>query len=165
MNALRSITGKILTLSLWLSALILGSSVLIYAANSILRSFKMAMPWPEEYCTYIVVVMVFLLQGKLEFDGDALTIDILEGAAKRSLFFRRLLHLIRLVVTAGVGIVLFRTGVSVASQNFSYGSVSPVMNISMGIYFSIINVCFVLLIITSVVCFILRLCEKEEQHA
>ena len=165
MEHLRRITDKILNFTLGISAVILASSVVIYAFNSLLRSMKMAMPWPEEYCTYIVVIMVFLVQSKLEFHDEELTINALDSVANKKPWFNTVLHVFRYLFTILVVGVIFRSCVTVAQQNFQYKAVTPVMNFSMGIYFSLVAICFGLVILTAAVSLILRLGQRGSVNA
>lgn len=160
MELLRRITDTVLNIILAISAIILASSVVIYAFNSFLRTLKMAMPWPEEYCTYIVVIMIFLVQSKLEFCNEELTINALDSVANKTPWLDKLLYVIRYLFTIVAVAIIFYTCVTVAQQNFQYKAVTPVMNVSMGLYFSLVAFSFGLVILTCAVSLILRLGQR-----
>lgn len=152
MKALRDITGKVLDIVILICALLLASSIVIYAINCFLRyGFKAPMPWPEEYCTYFVVFMVYLLQCRLEFKDEELVIGVIDGQLKKSKVLRIVTFWIRTLVTIGIYGYLFTIGQTVIQQQVRFGALTPVMKIPLGIYFNLINICLLLVIVFSVI--------------
>jgi TRAP-type C4-dicarboxylate transport system permease small subunit len=143
MKALRRIADLCLKPIGWLSAVFLGTSAIVYAYNSVLRYvFKSAMPWPEEYCTYIVVLMLFLLQCRLEFYDEELAIGVLDNLTERYPVLKRVLFYFRCALTLVLFGILLNVCIAVTKTNFSYGVLSPVLRIPMGLYFLMTAVTF-----------------------
>ena len=130
-----------------ISSVMLASSVLIYVFNCFMRYVVRApLPWPEEYCIYIVVLMVYFLQCRLEYKGEQLGIGIIDQLLAKNKILRILVTLIHGGTAIFVYVVLFKVGLVVVEQQYSFGAVSPVIRVPMGIYFGLINACFVLAI-------------------
>lgn len=166
MKALRKITEKALNAVIALSAVMLASSMLIYAYNCFMRyAVRAPMSWPEEYCTYIVVLMVFFMQCRLEFKDESLCIGLLDNMMEKNPVLERLLFYLRGVISLIVFGILLNVGVSVAKQNFFYGSISPVLKFSMGMYFALVDVCLALVMVFWVVNIITRRFGKTEVAA
>jgi TRAP-type C4-dicarboxylate transport system permease small subunit len=102
--------------------------------------------WPEEYCIYIVVLMVYFLQCRLEFKGEQLGIGIIDTLLVKHKTLRIIATLIHGAVAIVVFAVLFKVGLTVVQQQYIFGIISPVIRFPMVIYFGLINGCFVLVI-------------------
>jgi len=147
MLKIRRAMDKFLSVLIAISTLFLGISLVLYTINSLARLFKFGVPWIEEYCIYSVVFIVFLLQAKLEFRDEHLSIAFLAEKTKNNPIPRRILFTIRGIVSIAIYLILFREGLLVVQQNLSYGVVSPIISFPMGVYFTLINICFALVII------------------
>ncbi|NLY71980.1 MAG: TRAP transporter small permease [Clostridiales bacterium] len=147
MLKIRGAMDKFLNALIVISTVFLGVALVLYTINSLARLFKVGVPWIEEYCIYSVVFIVFLIQAKLEFRDEHLSIAFLAEKVKNNPIPRRILFTIRGIVSIVVYVILFKEGLAVIQQNLSYGVVSPILSFPMGIYFTLINICFVLVII------------------
>jgi len=135
----------------WLAGIFLATSVFFYALNSLLRYFvKSAMPWPEEYCTYIIVLMIFLMQCGLEFREESLAIGVLDNVAKKYRVIEYIRFYFKTVLAIVVFVVLAHTGIGVVKQNLQFGVLSPVLRVPMGIYFALMVATFFLVILFTV---------------
>lgn len=148
LEKLKKITDKVLVVVLILSGFMLLSSVVCYTANCFMRYVvKAPLSWPEEYCTYIVVLMVFLMQCRLEFRDESLSIGVLWEKVKDRPVARRILFSFKGIVTIGVSLILAFIGKDLALQQFMYKAVTPVMRIPFGIYYAAIAICFLLVVL------------------
>ncbi len=147
-NTLNKLVDKFLLIVLIVSGLFLASSAILYALNCFLRYVaKAPLPWPEEYCTYVIVLMVFFMQCRLEFREESLSIAVVWEKVKHRRIARRVLFTIKGVTTIVVAALMADIGFSLVDQQFAYNSVMPVMRIPFGIYYAAISVCFVLVVI------------------
>ncbi len=146
-----------------ISAVMLTSSVLIYIFNCFMRYVMRApLPWPEEYCIYIVVLMVYFMQCRLEYKGEQLGIGLIDQWLEKYKILRVLVTLIQGGTAIFVYVVLYRVGLTVVRQQNTFGAVSPVMRVPMGIYFSLINACFILVIVFWAIRFFTKNYDKME---
>ena len=164
MNVLKTIGKKSTDIVLILGAICLLTSVLAYGMNSILRFAKMPLSWPEEYCTYIIVFAVFLIQARLEFQDDELCIGVLEGLMKKHMWLNKVLYSIRYIVTGIMYVAIINVMVKIIKQNFAYGTVTPVLRVSFGIYYVMIAVCFGIALITIALKLVEKLAERRETN-
>jgi len=153
---------KFITIMVVISGCILGIGALLYTFNSITRLFKYSVSWIEELCIYSIVLMVFLMQAKLEFHNEQLSISVLADKLKNKPILKRILYTFKGVVTIFVCIVLFRVGLSVIKQNLTYGVLSPVLGFPMGLYFLLINICLMMVILCQFVNIFTKKIETED---
>lgn len=147
-----------------ISAVMLTSSVLIYIFNCFMRYVMRApLPWPEEYCIYIVVLMVYFMQCRLEYKGEQLGIGLIEPLLAKHKALRVIATLIHGGTALFVYVVLYNVGLTVVKQQIRFGALSPVMRVPMGIYFGLINACFVLVMVFWVIRFITNDYDKVEE--
>ena len=145
---LRRIAEIILKIVSAVSAVMLATSALFYVMNCYMRYvMKAPLAWPEEYCIYIVVLMTFLMQCRLEFYNEGLGIGFIDSLLVKSKLLRIFVTLAHAAVVFVVYAILLKVGHTVVQQQIRFGALSPVMRIHMGIYFSLINVCFILVIV------------------
>lgn len=164
---IRNIADKILQVVTVLSAIMLTTSVIFYALNCFMRYVVRApLAWPEEYCVYIVVLMVYFMQCKLEFHGEELCIGVLDNLIAKSKAIRIVQTLIQGAVTIFIYCHLFfNVGLGVVAQQNQYGILSPVMRFEMGVYFGLINACFLLVVIFWVINILTKDYDKVEEQA
>lgn len=152
LDKLREFTDKFLLIILIVSGLALGSSAVFYALNCLLRyAFKAPLAWPEEYCTYVIVLMVFLMQCRLEFRDESLSISVIWEKVKEKPIARRILYSFKGIVTIAMAALMTDIGFSLVEQQFTYGAVTPVMRIPFGIYYIAISISFALVAIVWVI--------------
>ena len=156
---------KFLTIVLWISGFFLGVGAVLYTFNSITRLFKYGVPWIEEYCIYTIVLMVFLMQARLEVRNQQLSISFLADKVKDNPVFSRILFTIRGIVTILVYAVLFWVGIKVIQQNLSYGVVSPILEFPMWIYFTAVETGLALVIVYWVVYLFSNKWEPGDEEA
>lgn len=147
-----------------ISAVLLTSSVLIYIVNCFMRYVMRApLPWPEEYCIYIVVLMVYFLQCRLEYKGEQLGIGLIDNLLAKYKPLRVIITLIHGGTAIFVYGVLYKVGTTVVEQQIRFGNVSPIMRVPMGTYFRLIDACFILVIVFWIIRFITDDYEKVEE--
>ena len=145
---LRRFSDVILWIVTAISAVMLTTSVLFYVMNCYMRYVMRApLAWPEEYCIYIVVLMFYFIQCRLEFRNEGLGIGIIDAFLAKSKLLRIFATLFHGTVAIFVYVVLLNVGRTVVRQQIRFGVLSPVMRVPMSIYFSLINVCFILVIL------------------
>lgn len=144
---LRKFIDGFITVIIGLSVCLLAVGAVLYAINSILRTMSLNVAWIEEYSIYSLVLVVFLMQSKLEFRDEQLSISILADKVKNKPIPRRIIFSIKGVITIAVYAVLFQTGLTVIKQNLFYGVVSPILAFPMGLYFVLVNICLALVVI------------------
>lgn len=148
MKALRKIADKVLDIITLLAGYVLASAVILYTINCFMRyCLKAPMAWPEEYCTYFVVFMVYLLQCRLEFKGEELTIGLIDNQLKKSKALRRIIFYVQALITIGIYGYLYYVGMEVVKKQYQYATVTPIMKIPYGVYFNLINICLVIVIV------------------
>ena len=149
---LRRLAEQFFNLVNTISAVLLGSSVILYAFNCFMRYVVgKAIPWPEEYCTYIVVLMVWFMTCRMEFFEEELCIGLVDAWAAKSKPLRYALLAFQFVVTIFIYGVLIKVADNVVAQQFRFGAISPVIHFSMGMYFTLIKVCFILVIVAWII--------------
>lgn len=145
---LRHVAEIILTVITVVCAILLASSVVFYAFNCFMRYVvRNPLPWPEEYCIYIVVLMVYVITCRMEFFEEELCIGIIDPLIKKSKIVRNVLFILHGLLTIFIMYQMYKIGTDVVAQQSRYGIVSPVMRIPMGIYFGLVNASFVLVIV------------------
>lgn len=162
---LKLITDKFLLIVLVISGIFLGTSVLFYVLNCMMRYlFKAPLAWPEEYCTYIVVLMVFLMQCRLEFRDESLSIAVIWEKVKHKPVPRRVMFTVKMILTIIMSALLMYCGYNLTKQQMMYRSVLPVTRIPFSIYYGAITVCFILVIIVGIIhLFTKKFDEKGEE--
>lgn len=149
---LEKITDKFLLIVLIVSGVILASSVIFYAMNCFLRyAVKSPLAWPEEYCTYVIVLMVFLMQCRLEFYDESLSIAVVWEKVKDKPVPRRILFTFKGIVTILISVLMAHIGRNLTIQQFDYNAVTPVMRIPLGVYYAAIDICFLLIVVVWIV--------------
>ncbi len=161
MQFFRKLLDKLLTIVFVISGCLLGLAAILYTFNSITRLFKHGVPWIEEYCIYTVVLMVFLMQARLEIRDQQLSISFLTDQVNNRPVARRILFTIRGIVTIFVYAVLFQVGTAVIQQNLSFGVVSPIIDFPMGIYFAAIDISLALVIVYWIIYLFTKKWEPE----
>lgn len=137
-----------------ISSVMLAASVLVYVFNCFMRYvIRAPLPWPEEFSIYIVVLMVYFLQCRLEYKGEQLGIGIIDHLLTKHKILRVIVTLIHGGTAIFVYVVLFKVGLVVVEQQYTFGAVSPVIRVPMGIYFGLVNACFILAIVSWVIRF------------
>lgn len=164
---IRKVADIILQVVMVISAVMLTTSLIFYALNCFMRYVvRSPLPWPEEYCVYIVVLMVYFMQCKLEFHGEELCIGVLDNFINSSKAIRIIHTVFQGVVTIFLYCYLYvNAGLGVVAQQVSYGILSPVMRIPMGIYFNLVNICFLLVVIFWVINIFTKDYDKVEEKA
>jgi TRAP-type C4-dicarboxylate transport system permease small subunit len=160
---LRKLLDRILTIVFVVSGCLLGLGAVLYTFNSITRLFKYGVPWIEEYCIYTVVLMVFLMQAKLEMNDQQLSISFIADRVKNKPVFRRILSTVRGIVTITVYSILFYVGTAVIQQNLSYGVVSAILEFPMGIYFAAVNLSLALVIVYWIIYLFTKKWDPDEK--
>lgn len=131
-----------------ISALMLAASALAFVLNVYMRYIAGApLAWPEEFSLYIVVLMVYLMQCRLEFKNESLGIGIIDPLLAKSKPLRIFVALFHIVVVIVVFGILLNVGQTVVQQQIRFGALSPIMRIPMATYFNLINICFILIIV------------------
>ena len=145
---LRGFAEIILRLVYILSAVMLGSSTFIYAVNGVVMRYVMRAPiaWTEEYCIYIVVLMTYLMQCRLEFYDQGIGMGVINIILPKSKALRIFVTLFNGAVVAFVYVILLNVGRTVVRQQIRFGTLLPIMKLPMAIYFGLINVCFALVL-------------------
>lgn len=156
-------TTKIMSVVTAISAVLLASSALAYVFNCFMRYVvKKPFAWPEEYCTYIIVVMVYFIASRMEYHDDMLVIGLIDVWSEKSKILKAVLYLVQAVVTFGVYGILFNAATKVIAQQFKYSTISPIMHIPMGAYFTAIRIFFALIIIAWVIKLITMFRDEKE---
>ena len=161
---LRRFAELILQVLTYLCAALLASSVIFYAVNCFMRYVVHApMTWPEEYCIYIVVLMVYLITCRMEFFGEELSIGIIDPLLEKSKFLSNVIFVLHGLLTMFIMYQLYKIGVDVVAMQNRYSIVSPVMRIPMSIYFGLVNASFVLVIVFWVINLLTRDYKQIEE--
>ena len=148
MKIFRKIINRFIDAVMAVLCVFLGSAVVLYGVNAILRyGIKSSFNWIEEYTIYIIVLSVLLIQFRLEFKGESLSITVLSDKINRRKIPRRVLFVFQQIVTIAVFVLLFRQGLEVIAQNMQYGVRSPIIQFPMYLYFIMVNIAFVMVII------------------
>ena len=145
---LRGFAEIILRLVNILSAVMFGSSTVIYVANGIVMRYILRAPvaWADEYCIYIMVLMTYFMQSRLEFYDQGIGVGFIDSFLSKSKALRIFVTLFNGAAVAFVYVVLLNVGYTVVRQQIRFGTRFPIIRLPMAIYFGLINVCFVLVL-------------------
>jgi len=160
---LHSVVTKVMNVVTAISAVLLASSALVYVFNCFMRYVvKKPFAWPEEYCTYIIVVMVYFIASRMEFHDDMLVIGLIDIWSEKSKVLKTILYFVQAIVTFGVYGILFNAATKVIAQQFKYSTISPILHIPMGAYFTLIRIFFALIIVAWVIKLITMVRDEKE---
>ncbi len=135
-NALGMFGGFMLAVSTFLAAL-----------NAILRyGFKAGMPWSEEVCTYLCILLTFLAISWLETEDRHLSIDIFNTTVKSEVV-KKIIYIVRGIITLGIFAILIKSGFGTIKSTFQTQAVTYVLQIPRYILYTIVVGSYALFII------------------
>jgi TRAP-type C4-dicarboxylate transport system permease small subunit len=114
--------------------------------NTIMRYiFKNPLNWSEELCVISLIFIVFTSLPQLEKQNDHLCMTALYNALSPKI--KKVLGVIRSILTIAVCAWLCKAGIDVAMRNFNMNIKTQVMDLPYGIIYMIIPASFVLIIL------------------
>ena len=131
----------------WIVAFIYFVTTVVTSINAISRYFfKYVIFGSEEFCTYAVIIMAYLMFPIMEAEDRHLRIDIFENSVKNRTL-KEIVRVIRGIVTMGVCGTIAFYGWRVTSIAYSYKSTSPTLNIPKSIVYGITMASFVFVVL------------------
>lgn len=162
MNIIISALDKINKFLLSVAAVFICVSTFFAAINAILRfTVGAGVPWSEELCSYLIVMLVFIAISYLEYTDKQLSIGILNNFLKNDLA-KRVITIIRGLITMGFLGMLFYYGLEVTQKAYERNTVTFVLQMPRFILYGIVTVCFAIAIISWIVNIIIRKGEIKD---
>lgn len=125
----------------------LGISVFFATINAFVRyGLGSSFPWAEEFCTYLVVILVFLVQPWLESTDEQLSIGILNSKLKNEKV-RKAIFVFRGIITVIIFYFLVKFGIYVIEKAYISKTVTYVLQIPRYILYAITTCIFGLVIV------------------
>ena len=125
----------------------LGISVFFATINAFVRyGLGSSFPWAEEFCTYLVVILVFLVQPWLEAADEQLTIGIL-GSRLKNEALKKVIFIVRGIITVVIFYYLVQFGIYVAEKAYVNKTVTYVLQFPRYILYAITTGIFGLVIV------------------
>lgn len=140
------------------SAAFIGMSAVLATYNALARMFASGVPWAEELCSYLVVLMVYLSIPFLEFTGDQLCITAIDSIVKKR-SGQRILNYLRGILTGASMLMLSYYGYEVMLKAFKRNQLTYTLNIPKGYLYAIAAGC---LFITVLLWLVIMTCNKGE---
>jgi TRAP-type C4-dicarboxylate transport system permease small subunit len=151
METFRKFLNRVIDVIMAILCVFLASSTILYAFNSIARyGFSKSFAWIEEYSVYIIVLVIFFAQFRLEYKSESLSISLLADRINRHRIPKRILFTFQQLVIIIIYSLLFRQGIAVILQNKQFGVQSPIFHFPMYVYFIVINIALALVIVFSI---------------
>jgi TRAP-type C4-dicarboxylate transport system permease small subunit len=139
--------AKVNKIILAIASVLLCISVFFSTINAICRSvFSISLPWAEELCTYLVVLVVFLAIPYLEFSNSQLSIGILDAKLKNPLS-KKIIYILQGAVIIVIMSILVYYGVSVTQNAYINNIVTYVLRLPRAFFFSVAVASLILVII------------------
>lgn len=131
-----------------ISAVILLVCAILSAGNAISRYFfSVSSPFIEEFCTYGCVLLMFLMQPRLEYKDEQLSISVLDEKLAKFPAIRTVLFWFRGAVTLFIYFFIIRAGFEVIRMNVNNGASTPVMHFPYSILYGIVVAAMLLLVV------------------
>lgn len=134
------------------AAVFLTVSTVLACINVFLRYlFGSSLPWADELSIYIVVLMVYIYQCKLEYDGDQLSVSVLVEYFKNRPIILKCMYYLRLLITISLYTLLLNSGFKVVKQHLMYKATTPVMRMPLWILGLIVTIGLILVILAWII--------------
>lgn len=108
------------------------------------------------------VIIMYLMQPRLEYEDQQLSIAILDEKLKNNPIARRIIFYIRGGVTLFIYILLIKAGFDVVRVNAGTQSATPIMHLPYAVLYSIVIVLMILVIVYWVFHFFLKDWREEK---
>lgn len=141
------VINKLNVLLFILSGCFIGISTFVASINGILRySINFNFPWAEELCTYLVVIMVFMMQPYLETRDEQLCIGFLSAKLKNPLV-KKAIFIFRGLITIFILGLLVKYGIAVVERTYETKAVTYMLQIPRYLLYAITTGSFILVIL------------------
>ncbi|MCL2010601.1 MAG: TRAP transporter small permease [Synergistaceae bacterium] len=131
----------------WIAAFLYLTATAAAFVNVITRYFfRFVIFGSEEFCSFLVIIMAYLMFPIIEAEDRHLRIDIFENAVKNHTI-KEIVRVFRGIVTAGVCGTIAFYGLRTASVARRFGAASTSLQIPMYILFGITTASFVFMVL------------------
>jgi len=138
-----------------IASIFIAISTILASINVFLRYlFGSSLPWADELSIYIIVMMVYIYQCKLEYDDDQLSISVLAEYFRNKPVILKSMYYVRMVVTVSLYGMLLNTAFKVVQQHWMYKGATPVMRMPFWILGLIVTIGLILVILAWIVKFL-----------
>lgn len=130
------------------SSVLLLVCTVLSTGNAVSRfAFSVSSPFVEEFCCIMAVIIMYLMQPRLEYKDEQLSIAILDEKLKGYPMARRVIFYIRGLVTLFIYVLLIKAGFDVVRVNAGTSSSTPVMHMPYAILYGIVVALLIVVVV------------------
>lgn len=130
-----------------ISSVLLLVCTVLSAGNAISRfAFSVSSPFIEEFSCIMAVIIMYLMQPRLEYKDEQLSIAILDEKLKNFPAARRVIFYIRGLVTLFIYVLLIKAGFDVVRVNMGTQSSTPIMHLPYAVLYGIVTALLIVVV-------------------
>jgi len=136
----------------FIAGIFIGVSTFLVAMNALLRYvFSHSLPWVDELSILLIILLIFIMQIRLEATNDQLSIDIIKPFLEKHPVINKIFSTIRWALTITLYFVIVKEGLGIIQQNYQLKSATPILELPQFFLYAIVAACMILTIITCIV--------------